>query len=460
MKSDEMIQLRKTLALANAQPERSRFYSEHGLGQYWIDVLAANIPPLINDSDDPAAVLRRVETTGLYSVDHVEESIKLLAAERWRKIFQERGTPIGSLPPEIQESPFQRPETLLSVEGRAFSQDFLFKLYLACDVGKFCGEPPADAPLTLLEVGGGFGNQARILKLKYPACRYIIVDIPETLCFSYTFLRIHFPQARIVLPATKEELSRALQDTAVDFLLVPCFFSPYMDALPRKVDCAINTRSFGEMGNEMVRYYSHWLGNVVKAQRIVTLNRFLNDVDLADKPFRLKENGWFDRMGPDWKTLHWEYQPKFSSFIYGGQDPRELYFVGERGRDTERYELSEILRQCWYTHFGLEADFFGACELSFDTGKGGVLCTLSNSVRVSPNKQNVDAMIKYICVLEGKYPFEDRYYYMDLYEKITGTPHPLQRQMQRHAVKRFIKGALSGAQLLGGIRKVRKLLGA
>lgn len=454
MDNNELKDLRRMLALANAQPERERFYSAYPLGNFWIENIQNTLSPIINSEESAAEKLQRIQQTSLYSVDTQDERIKELLVRRWSELFKKRRIDLATLDPRFKESPYCPKEKIFEMAGRPLSADFLLKLYLALEVERICSIPPAAPPSTFLELGGGFGNQARIMKLKYPAARYFILDIPETLYFSYIYLKFNFPDARIAFVTTKDAFQSEVAGRQFDFILVPCFLGEYLGFLGEKIDLALNTRSLGEMANAAANYYLKLLENKVDVARILLLNRFLNGFDSADKGFRLNENGCFAQLGKNWKILHWEFQPEFSVLKYGNQDPRELYFVGEKTKELEIDNLQDIYLEYWYTNFSLEADHLGSCELSFDKGCEGVLSRLVNGVRVGPNEKNLDALIKYIYLLEGKLPFEERYFYLNLYKSLTGAEHPILGQIRRHCAKNFIKRLLARCGLLDLFRKI------
>ena len=107
----------------------------------------------------------------------------------------------------------------------------------------------------------------------------------------------------------------------------------------------------------------------------------------------------------------------------------------------EEPDIEDIFFHYWYRKFDTQPNYHSKYNHSIciDTGKNGILARLVNSVRVNPNFKNLDALIKYIYTLEGKFPFEERYYYMDLYKKITGKMHPLtKKHYHRFYIDKFI----------------------
>lgn len=107
--------------------------------------------------------------------------------------------------------------------------------------------------LNVLEIGGGWGGFAYQFKTLFPASTYIIVDLPPTMIFSYTYLRACFPKARFMVwgePGFRRESIR-LDD--YDFVFVPHYLFPDLE-LPA-IDIAVNMVSFQEMTTGQVSNY-------------------------------------------------------------------------------------------------------------------------------------------------------------------------------------------------------------
>ncbi len=85
--------------------------------------------------------------------------------------------------------------------------------------------------------------------------------------------------------------------------------------------------------------------------------------------------------------------------------------------------IGDILCQKWYACFTKIPFARHSNIIAVDLGKEGVLERLVNSVRVSPTKPGLDALIKYIFLLEGKFPIEERFYYTKLYKKLFHKRH-------------------------------------
>lgn len=107
--------------------------------------------------------------------------------------------------------------------------------------------------LQFLEIGGGYGALAHLLKGKYPASSYTIVDLPQSMICSAIYTALARPDVAHSVGSVK--------DYAFNFI-------PNYAALQvvRSFDLVINTISFSEMPEPIVRQYGammtgHWLRN-------------------------------------------------------------------------------------------------------------------------------------------------------------------------------------------------------
>lgn len=159
-------------------------------------------------------------------------------------------------------------------------------------------------PSIILEIGGGYGALARVLKSIRPGLRYVILDLPESLYFSSTFLRLNFPEARTVYVTEKGQLTEP-----ADFVFVPAARVDWLSDLT--IDLIINVASLGEMTQSAVDRYMQ-LVNSDRVSWFYGINRFgqhraagieRRDVrkatsDTADLSM------WFD---PHWTNEGWSF---------------------------------------------------------------------------------------------------------------------------------------------------------
>lgn len=103
-----------------------------------------------------------------------------------------------------------------------------------------------------LEIGAGWGGFGYVVKKLFPQVTYVMVDLPQTLLFSATYLMSVFPGARCAIyPETSlEKCAGNVRD--YDFVFLPHFLFPDLKLRP---DLAINMVSFQEMTTEQVTDY-------------------------------------------------------------------------------------------------------------------------------------------------------------------------------------------------------------
>ncbi len=120
---------------------------------------------------------------------------------------------------------------------------------------------------TICEIGAGWGGFAHYYLTLSPNSKYIIVDLPETLIFSYIFLSEIFPNKKISL---YEYENTSIKDC--DILLMPSgSFNNYHE----NIDLGINICSFQEMTTDQVSGYTKKLSEL-NCKYLYSLNRDLN----------------------------------------------------------------------------------------------------------------------------------------------------------------------------------------
>ena len=119
-----------------------------------------------------------------------------------------------------------------------------------------------------LEIGGGWGGFGYQFKQLFPKATYVIVDLPQTILFSGTYLKSLFPHANVYI----EEPADSFEDfnlVEYDFVLIT---SQSAKKLVQRIDLAINMVSFQEMTNDQVFNYAKWL-RAVKTTTVYSHNR-------------------------------------------------------------------------------------------------------------------------------------------------------------------------------------------
>jgi hypothetical protein len=147
----------------------------------------------------------------------------------------------------------------------------------------------ANKPRRVVEVGGGYGEIARlwVTNTVAPAERYIIADIPESLFFAEVALRSEFGDIVGYFDG---------HDPGTRILLVPL---PYLDRLDKPVDLVINTGSMQEMTDAWIDFYIDWLSRF-DTRYFYSLNYVAQPLSIMGE----SRNLWTQRLGADWATRH------------------------------------------------------------------------------------------------------------------------------------------------------------
>lgn len=157
------------------------------------------------------------------------------------------------------------------VEGGLANLDTLkfYECMIALDRAGFLDGAKADRPETWLEIGGGWGGFGAAAKTRFPKLTYVIVDLPQTLLFSATYLLSAFPEARIALYPELSVAEMAARIDEFDFVLLP---HTRFDDIAFAIDLGINMVSFQEMTNAQVAHYLDRLA-AMDCRRLYSFNR-------------------------------------------------------------------------------------------------------------------------------------------------------------------------------------------
>lgn len=195
----------------------------------------------------------------------------------------------------IAESPHSRQESLINLEQRRVSSILLYNLryVLLCktnlkNVDSVC------------EIGGGNGMVAYtwLSSGRLKPNLYTIVDFPESLFFSETFLRRNFPTLRFLYVQSSEQIGESLSD--YDVVLCPI---AHHDAIRSfSFDLVVNTGSLHEMTEDWVEYWMDWL-RTGAMKNFYSCNYFAQQLDYSEFVFE-GGNSWSPRLPSNWKSRH------------------------------------------------------------------------------------------------------------------------------------------------------------
>lgn len=184
-----------------------------------------------------------------YAQDHTKTSINHRAKAVAHDLLH-RMAILETMYPEFDlstsplcDSPYSRPDTIMSIDDKRLSNIFFWHLmpYLGiCRITKKLD--------TILEIGGGMGEFARLLKLGQPQAHWLDIDMPEMLFFAECYLRSHFPDASFKYLSSIDPID--VEDA--DFNFVPFQFARLVGG---HFDLALSQGSMQEMQESMIDAY-------------------------------------------------------------------------------------------------------------------------------------------------------------------------------------------------------------
>lgn len=319
--------------------------------------------------------------------------------------------------PTIEESSFIYDKNKVKVNGKTFSGNFLRTYSIANRILKFNNRIE-----NVLELGGGAGHQARTLML-LTNCKYTIVDLPETLFFSFIHLSLCFPSKKILYVSSMEDFEKI--DT-FDIVFIPAGL--YQGLKNKHFNLFINTASMGEMNNKTIHKWMNFVQKDITIDTLFTLNRYLNTINDDLKQTRINENECSVSYDDDWKILHWEVEPEYCRCPFiDTLHSRYVEIIATRSSNLDLENkislsnklLQEVKNEDWYrlqnySHLMTTRDNI----LVNDMTMNGCLFKLWESIRLHKNIFNLETILLYLQKLQREYFFEETYYYLKELEKL------------------------------------------
>jgi putative sugar O-methyltransferase len=166
---------------------------------------------------------------------------------------------------------------------------------------------------TVLEIGAGYGGLARILKTYIPNSCYILVDLPETLCYTTYFINYNFPKRNIAhLSDIIDRLDKFdLLIEEFDFIVVPPWVSSYIP--DSSIDLVIDTYSMSEMSEVYARYY------IEHIDRTLNIGGYFYSI-----------NKRFKRESDKLPFYEWHFKSKFNTLLYDYSKYIHPQWIGQK----------------------------------------------------------------------------------------------------------------------------------
>lgn len=318
--------------------------------------------------------------------------------------------------PTFGESKFTHSRNRVVRNGLELSGNFLRTYSIWLRILKYIrGLPDCPELNHVLELGAGAGHQARTLLLQ-GVKKYTIMDLPETLIFSFAHLSLCFPDKKLLWVTCEEDLNKIDEH---DIVFVPVVFANKFHG--KTYDLFLNSSSLGETNNKTINYWMDFIQNKVDIKYLFTLNRFLNTLDDNRKQQRINENECSVHYDTNWTMLNWELEPIYCRCPYVDTlHSRYVEIIGKREVpnfdivEKSNWYLQEAKDEDWYRL----GDYFGRGVMTArdnvlvnDMTKTGTLFKLWESIRYKPSKENVSLMLRYLDRITVRYPFEEKFYY-------------------------------------------------
>ncbi len=421
--SGELGELAEFIDAACAELAAVPFWRESAAGEYWVTNRQL-IADALRRSASKEEFLRRILGLYVFTIHHLFRDRNIAEAYvRWQTAaLADLGLELGTLDAALRESPFCDAAIVFEASGRAVSPEFLRVMSYAATIARHLPELPQSPHIC--EIGPGYGAFARVAALLSPGSRFVLLDLPESLVASYVFLSLSFPNRKVVLARSVDDVTAA-RDGA-DFLLVPVHLAESLRGT--KIDLVVNTCSLGEMRNEVVAYWKTFITDTIETRFVFSWNRFMNEMSPAS-PYRSRESSAAFLLDHDWVVRYWEWDPPAQRAPYiDTLAPAYLCQIGVRSsktasaREEDRRRSRDLLRGVLLEDWAKAAS---AAELPWqpvrtqnlhcvDGTQGGTLFKLWDSVRLCPNRVTVGWMLSYLRFLRAGLPdslrFEEEHF--------------------------------------------------
>ena len=428
MDSKELDALRKFYRVRETS-KCVNFFSKYPLGEEWEINHRLILEKVIFSDTPPIEKIHTIHEATIFNVHNKNDDLKKIELEWWKEyLMREFSIDLKNHDPLYQDTITTPKKAQIIYHGKRFSNDFFLKFSYMLEVSRNINLDELHRPI-ILELGAGHATLARLMKIRFPHCKYIIIDLPETLFFSYANLRLNFSEARFMKCRTPEDLKTAMENDT-DFIFVPSFLTEEIDS-DFLVDLFINTSSLGEMDNTSIEYWFKFIQDTLSVRYLFLANRFLNQFSPLSQGWRVNQNKCSVLLDNKWDIIKWELEPEYERCPYQEvTGPRIQSLIAKRRLEINRAPSDDFYYEDWYRLYhrnpGEEPPLLSRSNnpLHINLTTDGTIFKIWNSIRISANKKNIDAMIKYIQILEKNFPIEEKYFYFDLYEKVAGEKHP------------------------------------
>lgn len=269
-------------------------------GQYWNELLSRGRQGyggkhgLLEHEELWANFRNNVITKGLDNANVPEEALPRVHA-KCLEMYQRLSDRIpAKFRKFLEESPIGGPRTH-EVGGIRLTQSSLEYTYMLSHLN-----PYLDSVRVAVDIGGGYGGLARLIKLARPGMRLVLLDLPEANAIQTYFLANAFPHANVLGLTDVVALERIdPRSLDFDFLVLP---GQLFERLPKSsFEAVINTRSMMEMDSSTVGFYLGQIQEKLPEGGVFyCVNRYAKKTRLKDYPFDQR-----------WRVAYSEPWPRF-----------------------------------------------------------------------------------------------------------------------------------------------------
>jgi len=254
-----------------------------------------------------------------------------VAVDKYLDYFRRIGEPLDSLPREIQESALTSEASTTTLDGRLISTVFLHHLSEVLRIRKFVPNLRK-----VIEIGGGWGSQARLTRLFFPKQTYVILDLINSLYCSYVYVSANFPDAKILFV---EDPAQAAEIDNYDFAFVPTEFIGALKGV--KTDLIVNTSSLGEMMQRDVDAFMQFINVDADTKYFYSVNRYARFEDHMSLPDQAHTSV---KLSADWEILFWDAFGERSFHQLDPVHPPQLELLARKvPRDEQLAQSREMI---------------------------------------------------------------------------------------------------------------------
>ena len=202
----------------------------------------------------------------------------------------------------------------LNYRGQRLSHTVLRHAYFCSQILKFT-QLDLDKKNIIVDIGGGYGSLARLLKYLYSKSTIIIFEVPEANILAAYFLKKNFPDAKIGQALDFKDINSINIELIkqFDFIILP---ETNIEKISNDtVDLCINTISLGEMTNNTQNNYLENIERITK-NYFYSVNRNKESLDYNAQGF-----------------YNLNFKKKWKTKLYNFSHTYHIEFLGKKVKD-------------------------------------------------------------------------------------------------------------------------------